>query len=84
MKEVVRTNDAVLLSFVEVLLRDAGIPSVVADQNMSVLEGSIGVLPRRLLVADEDHDAAMRMMADVEQMRREGHGGPADDGGDDV
>ncbi|MBL8564758.1 MAG: DUF2007 domain-containing protein [Hyphomicrobiaceae bacterium] len=80
MKEVVRTNDPVLLSFVEVLLRDAGIPSVIADQNMSVLEGSIGVLPRRLLVADEDFDVAMRVMADVEQLRQEGDDGGADDG----
>ena len=83
MKEVVRTNDAVLLSFVEVLLRDAGIASMIADQNMSVLEGSIGVLPRRLLVADEDYEAAMRVMADVEQLREMGDDGAVNDGGGD-
>ncbi len=47
MKELLRTNDAVVISFVESLLRDAGIGCLVADQNMSVLDGSIGILPRR-------------------------------------
>ncbi|MGB3391600.1 MAG: DUF2007 domain-containing protein, partial [Pseudaminobacter sp.] len=54
MIELVRTNDAVVISFVESLLRDAGIQCLVADQNMSVLDGSIGVLPRRILVPDDD------------------------------
>ncbi len=82
MKEVIRTNDPVLLSFVEVLLRDAGIESVVADQNMSVLEGSIGVLPRRVMVPDEDLDAAMRVIADVERLRRASGGETTDENGD--
>lgn len=66
MKEVIRTNDPVLLSFVDVLLRDAGITAVIADQNMSVLEGSIGVLPRRILVSEADFDEALRLVADVQ------------------
>ena len=54
MKELIRTNDAVIISFVEALMRDAGIACFVADQNMSVLDGSIGILPRRIMVdADE-------------------------------
>ena len=53
MRELIRTNDAVLVSAVVALLEGAGIRSMVFDQNMSVLEGSLGVLPRRLLVADE-------------------------------
>lgn len=57
MIELIRTNDAVILSFAESLLRDAGIECLVADQNMSVLDGSIGVLPRRLLVLDDDKAA---------------------------
>lgn len=66
MREVIRTNDPVLLSFVEAVLRDAGIDAVVVDQNMSVLEGSIGVLPRRVLVSDDDFAAARGLVADIE------------------
>ena len=43
----------VLISFVEALLRDAGIDAFVVDQNMSVIEGSLGILPRRVLVPSE-------------------------------
>jgi hypothetical protein len=65
MKELIRTNDAVIISFVESLLKDAGIGCFVADQNMSVLDGSIGVLPRRVLVIDEDVQAARRILVDA-------------------
>jgi hypothetical protein len=65
MIELVRTNDAVLISFVEALMRDAGIECLVADQNMSVLDGSIGVLPRRILVVDGDIDEARKILADA-------------------
>ncbi len=54
MRELLRTNDPVLISLVEAVLGGEEIPVLVADQHMSVLEGSVGVLPRRLLVADED------------------------------
>lgn len=63
MREIVRTNDAVLVSAIQALLDAAQIPHVLLDQNMSVLEGSIGVLPRRILVAD-DHVAAARRLLD--------------------
>lgn len=63
MKEILRTNDIVLISFVESLLKEARIEYLVLDQNMSVLDGSIGVLPRRLLV-DEDKEAAARTLFD--------------------
>ena len=52
MRELVRTNDAVLISAIEALLKGARIKHMVVDQNMSVLEGSIGIFPRRILVAD--------------------------------
>jgi hypothetical protein len=65
MIELVRTNDAVIISFVESLLRDAGIHCLVADQNMSVLDGSIGALPRRILVPDADADEARRILTDA-------------------
>jgi putative signal transducing protein len=58
-RELVRTNDPVLVTAIEALLKGAEIPHVVLDQNMSVLEGSLGILPRRILV-DEDHVAAAR------------------------
>jgi hypothetical protein len=65
MKELIRTNDAVVISFVEALLKDAGIHCLVADQNMSVLDGSIGILPRRVMVLEEDMPAARRTLADA-------------------
>ena len=65
MKELIRTNDAVVISFVESLLKDAGIRYLVADQNMSVLDGSIGILPRRVMVLEEDMTTARRILADA-------------------
>jgi len=65
MIELLRTNDAVLISFVEALLRDAGVAYFVADSNMSVIEGSIGILPRRIMVADDRVDEARRLLADA-------------------
>lgn len=59
MIEIMRTNDAVVISFVESLLKDAGIEFFVADRNMSVMEGSLGILPRRVLV-DPDEAAKAR------------------------
>ncbi|MEM7750594.1 MAG: DUF2007 domain-containing protein [Pseudomonadota bacterium] len=65
MVELVRTNDSVLVSFIEVLLRDAGVNVIVADQNMSVLEGSLGVLPRRVLIDEADEEQAKSLLADA-------------------
>jgi hypothetical protein len=65
MRELIRTNDAVLVSAVVALLEGAGIRSMVFDQNMSVLEGSLGVLPRRLLVADEHELRARKLLEDA-------------------
>jgi len=62
MRELIRTNDPVLLSFVENLLREASIDPLVLDRNMSVMEGSIGILPRRVLVADEDWSRARHLL----------------------
>jgi tRNA1(Val) A37 N6-methylase TrmN6 len=65
MRELVRTNNAVLVSAVDALLKGAGIPHQVLDQHMSVLEGSLGILPRRILVDDERHDEARRILEDA-------------------
>jgi len=64
-KEILRTNDAVLVSAVEALLDGAGIPHLVLDQNMSVLEGSIGIFPRRILVGDDYLPAARRLLTEA-------------------
>lgn len=66
MQEIVRTNDEVLLSFLQSLLKDAGIDTLVADRNMSAVEGSIGMLPRRLLVPEDCHDRARRIIEDAD------------------
>ncbi|WP_152044963.1 putative signal transducing protein [Aureimonas psammosilenae] len=66
MRELMRSNDPVLLSFVDALLRDAGIEHFVADTHMSILDGSIGVLPRRILVDGERIEQARRLLRDAE------------------
>ena len=65
MRELVRTNDPVLVSAITALLDGAKIPHVVLDQNMSVLEGSIGILPRRVLVSDDLVSRARRLLEDA-------------------
>ena len=62
MRELLKTNDAVLIGYVEALLRSAGIAAVVLDGHMSVLEGSVGILPRRVLVETADWEAAARVL----------------------
>jgi hypothetical protein len=65
MKEIVRTNDPVLVSAIGALLDGANIHHLVLDQNMSVLEGSLGILPRRVLVADEQVGRARRLLQEA-------------------
>lgn len=65
MRELLRTNDIVLLSALEALLDGAGIDHLVLDQHMSVMEGSIGLLPRRLLVVDDAHARARALLIEA-------------------
>ena len=65
MREIVRTNDAVLITAIEALLKGAGIRHMVLDQNMSVLDGSLGMLPRRIVVDAEDAARARRVLTDA-------------------
>ena len=65
MREIVRTNDPVLVSAIGALLDAASIPHMVLDQNMSVLEGSLGILPRRVLVPDEQALRARQLLQDA-------------------
>jgi len=73
MKELIRTNNPALLSYVEALLKEAGHAYFIADQNISIIEGSIGAFPRRVLVAEGEEDAARRLLAEAdlgEELRR--------------
>lgn len=65
MREVLKTNNAVELNFAEVVLADAGIESVVFDGHMSVMDGSMVILPRRLMVSDEDEARAREILAEA-------------------
>ena len=65
MRELLRTTDAVLISAIEALLNGARIKHLVVDQNMSVLEGSIGIFPRRILVGDDQVAAARALLTEA-------------------
>ena len=75
MQELVRTNDLVLIGAIEALFQSAQIGHMVADQYMSVMEGTIGILPRRVLVVDEDVSRARRLLQEA------GFGAALRDGG---
>lgn len=72
MKELLRTNDPVLLTWLAALLRDQGVESVVFDTHTSVLEGSANAIPRRMMVINDDYDAARRILIEA------GEGGAID------
>lgn len=65
MEELIRTNDLVLISFVEALLKDADIGYLVADQAMSALEGMVGAFPRRILIDGDEAERARRLLVDA-------------------
>lgn len=65
MIELIRTNDVVTLSLAESLMKDAGIHCLIADQSMSVLEGSLGLLQRRFLVEEDRADEARGILRDA-------------------
>jgi hypothetical protein len=66
MKELFRTNNVVYLSYAQAVLKDAGIETLVFDGHMSIVEGSLGVLPRRLMVVNDDEAAARRLLANAD------------------
>ena len=74
MVELLRTNDLVLISAVRAILAGDDVVVVIADEHMSALEGSLGFLPRRVLVADADLTRARRALEDA------GFGGELRDG----
>jgi hypothetical protein len=65
MVEIVRTNDLVLVGFLQSLLENANIPVLVADSHMNALEGMIGAFPRRILVPQDNLAQARRLIADA-------------------
>lgn len=66
MVPLLKTNDMVLISYVEALLDEVGIGHLVLDGNMSILEGSIGIIARRVMVTEDDLDAAVRLMREAD------------------
>jgi len=65
MREVLKSNNAVELNFAEVVLRDAGIDVVVLDTHMSILDGSMVIIPRRLMVPDRDEVRARAILKEA-------------------
>jgi len=64
MKQLLRSTDPTVIAFAKALLQGEDIDCFEMDVNMSVLEGSIGIFPRRLMVRDEDYDRALRTIRD--------------------
>ena len=65
MKELLRSNDITVMAYARALLQHEGIDSYELDVNMSVLEGSIGILPRRMMVRAQDHARARALLTDA-------------------
>ena len=65
MRDLVTTNDPVLLSYVQALLKDAGVEFAVFDTNMSAVQGTLGALPQRLAVPEDSLAAARRILDDA-------------------
>ena len=65
METLIKSNDLILIGYVESLLRGADISHVVLDTNMSVLEGSVGAIPRRVVVNAHDINRARVILHDV-------------------
>ena len=81
MRELVRTNNAVLITAIEALLKSADIPHVVLDRHMSVLEGSLGILPRRILVDEAHQEIARQLLEDAglaHELRPQAPGSPSE------
>lgn len=66
MEELLRTNDMVLISYIESILNEADLSHFVMDINTSVIEGSLGVLPRRIMVVTEDINQARRLVKEAD------------------
>ncbi len=65
MRVIATTNNPVRLSFLTALLADAGIAVITLDAHAAVMDGSIGAIPRRLMVAEDDFPQARRILAEA-------------------
>ena len=72
MKELLRTNDPTVIAYASALLEGEDIECFQMDVHMSVLEGSIGILPRRLMVADRDLFRAQAILRDLDILPNDG------------
>lgn len=68
MRAVLTSNNPVRLSFLTALLADAGITAITLDTHASIMDGSIGALPRRLMVAEDDFDRARRVLTEAGEL----------------
>ncbi len=78
MKDLIRTNNPALISFVESLLKELDVRYFIADQAISSAEGSIGMFPKRILVDPEHFAKARELMIDAgleNELRPETPGG---------
>jgi hypothetical protein len=71
MREIFKTNNPVELNFAEVVLKDAGIDVVEFDTHMSIMDGSMVIIPRRLMVADADESRARELLREALSSRTE-------------
>ena len=71
MREVLKSNNPVELNFAEAVLKDAGIPSIELDTHMSIMDGSMVIIPRRLMVEDEDEPRARAILKEALASRAE-------------
>jgi hypothetical protein len=62
MRVVLKTNNAVVLSYATHVLEESGIAALVFDTHASIMDGSMAMVPRRLMVADEDFIRAERLL----------------------
>jgi hypothetical protein len=68
LRELVRSQDPVRLSFLTALLADAGIDSLILDTHSSIMQGSLGILPQRLVVAEDDLERARRVLIEAGEL----------------
>ncbi len=76
MKEVARSTDPVRLSFLTALLADAGLTAIPLDQHASIVQGSLGMLPQRLMVIDEEFEAAVAVLREAGEWHEPEDGWP--------
>jgi hypothetical protein len=71
-RELIRANEPVLLSWIVATLDGEGIEAIVFDTHMSILEGSVAAIPRRVMVMDEDYARARRILVDAGELPADG------------